>query len=61
MSVCDCNVSKEMEKREQHSRLPWSERVNAISVNPHMASIHDIWKMAGELSEFQENKEKEEK
>ena len=31
--------------------LPWSERVNAISVNPYMATIADIARMAAELSE----------
>lgn len=32
--------------------LPWSERVNAISINPDMASRHDIAQMAAELSEY---------
>lgn len=32
--------------------LPWSERVNMISVNPHAATLNDIHRMAAELSEF---------
>lgn len=33
------------------NELPWSERVNAIAVNPDMASRDDIAKLASELGE----------
>jgi len=32
--------------------LPWLERINAISVNPDMATRDDIAKMATELSGY---------
>jgi hypothetical protein len=33
------------------NELPWSERINAISVNPDMANRDDVAKMAAQLSE----------
>ena len=32
------------------NKLPWRERVNAISVNPEMATREDVLRMAAELS-----------
>ncbi len=34
------------------NELPWSERVNAISINPDMANRDDIAKMASDIQEF---------
>jgi hypothetical protein len=33
------------------SKLPWSERVNMLSINPHAATIEDIAKLAADASE----------
>ena len=32
--------------------IPWTERINAISVNPAMATLKDIAKMAAELIDY---------
>jgi hypothetical protein len=34
------------------SKIEWMERVNAISVNPEMAKISDIERMAADLQEY---------
>ena len=39
--------------------LPWLERINAISVNPDMATRDDIAKMATELSGYNLSGKKE--
>ena len=33
-------------------KIEWTERVNAISVNPHMTTIDDIARMAADLQEY---------
>ena len=33
------------------SNLPWSERVNMLSIHPHAATIEDIAKLAADASE----------
>jgi hypothetical protein len=37
------------------SKIEWTERVNAISINPDMAKISDIERMAEELSSMTES------
>ena len=34
------------------AKLPWTERVNAISINPDMATRKDIADMAAELNDY---------
>ena len=36
------------------SELPWDERINMISINPHAATIDDIARLAAELRESRE-------
>lgn len=36
----------------EQTKLPWSERVNCISVNPEMATIADIARLAAEHSDM---------
>lgn len=33
------------------NKLPWNERVTAISINPSMASFKDVARLAGDLME----------
>jgi hypothetical protein len=37
-----------------NNELPWSERVNMLSINPDAATRDDVARMAGELSEVAE-------
>ncbi len=41
-----------MDRHLKWNTLPWSERVNAISINPDMANRDDIAKMASEHAEL---------
>jgi len=36
----------------EETSIPWIERLNMISINPHAATIEDIARMATELSDF---------
>ncbi|MFA5382245.1 MAG: hypothetical protein WC356_03700 [Candidatus Micrarchaeia archaeon] len=38
----------------ERNELPWNERVNAIGINPDMATRHDITQMAAEIQELRE-------
>ena len=38
----------------EHNGISWTERVNAISINPDMATRDDIARMAAEIPELRE-------